>query len=364
MSFQKEEELYPIIRVYFERNGYHPVVQTPKISIMIGDISFKPDITARKGVKLVAVEAKLSVDESSITQSIVQASFYQRGCTHVYVAYPEDEFTKAGEEFRKTLIEECKKNKMGVLLVKKENVDEILEAVYSDKINFALAQQVIVDLERVGLRFDHWHAHPSLVKDACIELSKRERIERGAFEVLMKDIKEVNWLKEASATTTVENRIWCSIEVAKDMGLIEEADGLLKLSNVGRCLLRYVVKLADLGKPLTSVSKAFFISLLLGIKPFLKMIETLEAEKEMLSDWSICNNCGFKSATFKKFGESLAEFRCPKCGSSNINKSLSHVIQDETGDYFAYFATLFALRLGLIKKTKTEKRIRYVGLLQ
>lgn len=133
MFFKKEEEMYPIISMYFQDQGFKVVVDSPRgHGIFFRSLKgWHIDIAGvRKDpmVEVVAVEVKNNLGESSVLDALSKVEMYRSVCNRAYVAFPKDVFNEANN---KKVIEEiqelCKRRGIGLLLIGRK-CDEIINA--------------------------------------------------------------------------------------------------------------------------------------------------------------------------------------------------------------------------------------------
>lgn len=133
MLFKKEDEMYPIIRSYFQDQGFKVVVDSPRGSgIFFRSLKgWNIDIAGMKKapvLEVVAVEVKKDLGKSSILDALSKAEMYRGVCNRTYIAFPNDVFNEAdNKEAAKEIDELCKRRGIGLFIVGKK-CEEIINA--------------------------------------------------------------------------------------------------------------------------------------------------------------------------------------------------------------------------------------------
>ncbi len=357
-DFVSEKDMYPLIMEYLRKHGYIPVLGEGELSIPIGDKIFYPDVSGKRGVEVCAVEAKNAMDDKNVIEAFVQAEMYQKGCTHVYIAFPKQLFEGCDQKFQNAILERCKKEGLGLLIVSKNDTTAIISPTPSTKIDYEILGKIHETFESY-MRSDVqeiYNTLPELVKDVCILLSAPKS--RQQFETELKEDKRINWTKKSGARLinpddAVRNRIRSTIESAKVLGLISENDGVLSRTVSGEY---FVAGLGEdhVGKPLPLHCKTFLQAILLRSSTIAQAVQTLLKEKEMYFDYIVCENCWYKEwIGWPRKKENLL---CPKC-KSPMKTCLTYEVQA------SYYPLKFAEELEIFKfQTAKKPRIRRVSL--
>lgn len=356
-DFAAEKEMYPLIIEYLRQHGYIPVLGERELPIPIGDKTFYPDVSGKRGIEVCAVEAKNAIDEVSVIEAFVQAEIYQKGCTHVYIAFPKQLFEICDQKFQNAILERCKKEGLGLLIVSKHGVTELFSPTPSTKIDYEILGKIHETFESY-MRSDVqeiYNTLPELVKDIVVLLSTPKS--RQQFETELKEDRRINWIKKSGARLIsqediVKNRIRSTIESAKVLGLIKEKDGVLSRTILGEY---FVAGLSNqIGEPLSSHCKAFLQAILLKSSIIIQAIQTLQKEKEMYFDYIVCENCWHKE--WMGWPQRKENLSCPRCGSP-MKTCLTYEVQA------SYYPLKFAEELNILKfQTAKKPRIRRVYL--
>lgn len=133
-GFGKEEEMYPILKTWLETEkgcsqAYH--VKESSFSFKPADRRKIPDVIgSRVGadgtIEIISIEAKKSVSDSNEVLNQVQGGL--AFCQRVYLAVPKKEYDAADNLLKERLYTRIASMNVGLLLVLKTRVDEILPA--------------------------------------------------------------------------------------------------------------------------------------------------------------------------------------------------------------------------------------------
>jgi hypothetical protein len=245
-EFLEEEELYELVAAYFLEQGYMPVKVNSVAAVK--DARYRPDVVGLNGMKVVGVEVEAYFDEYKILEATTQAKIYQRGCTHVYVAFPQKEYEKASKEdaetkkfdrLRSIVDRICEESGIGILLIDTKTRKSKLkrEACFSQRLDLEDYGYVMEQL-RGEARALIYNTRPFLIRDLCVILLSREGLKKDELlKELRSSLPDNHWLI-GSRGSTVESRIRNTLETAESMGLVKVSDeNECTLSHAGRYLV-------------------------------------------------------------------------------------------------------------------------------
>jgi predicted Zn-ribbon and HTH transcriptional regulator len=339
-----EEKLYPMVKDHLEKNGFYPVKITPSIRIR----GYKPDVAGLKDKAVQCIEVKPDFNEYSVMAAITQARVYMFGSTHVFIAFPANQWKipkqKKLRELAQKLCEECG---LGIYLIDEENgeIEKIMDAKFSKWFDLHDYDNTIQQLEgKEWIRLEN--TYPEYIRDLCIYLQTAPSISRKELsEKLYKNFDKNYWLEksrsQASKDKATKNRIKGAIIGAVELGFISvepDKDGnenqdILILSYAGKILAKLNEKEINKDKieKMNEKTKTFFSAYLLRF-PIIRMaIDILQENgKTMPVGQSPCKSCDFKHWEIKKFKIKDRKILCPKC-NGEINICISHKLQLEYG---------------------------------
>jgi len=144
----REEELYEIVRGFLEHvKGCEKVVVN---RVVFREIKrWIIDVVGVRDHEIYCVEVKKNFSFDSVFAALKQSEFMCTACTHVYVCFPKDEYSKADSDLRNYLLSVCNDIGVGVLLVEEGRVEEIKEPVVEkvkNRIDFRNYYSVLTQL--------------------------------------------------------------------------------------------------------------------------------------------------------------------------------------------------------------------------
>ncbi|MHA1294331.1 MAG: hypothetical protein ACTSQJ_16935 [Promethearchaeota archaeon] len=346
-----EKDYYPIIKTFLQHRGYFPVKITPNLKVR----DYYPDVTGLKRKKVITVEVKNELNTKILINAITQASIYQLGSTHSYIAFPLDSWRDPKKKkLRKLALERCKNLKLGIYLVdyKKGDVLKELKAKFNDNIDLEDYDQVIQQLEGTCPNVIN-NTLPEYIRDLCKYLSDSPSnlTRRELFNRLEREFSKEYWLKDAAHNTKPINRIKATlkglialnlieIDPAKDEDTIHKND-IIKLTSYGKLLNNFNEGKINKAKPdnLDEKMSSYLSGYLLKNPIIMKTVEILTSEKRsLLLHISKCIYCDFKTTKFSELIEDN-EFKCPSC-NEELDLSLNHRLRVYFGTKEDYWDTI------------------------
>jgi hypothetical protein len=190
LLFEKEEDMYSLIGKYFEEHGYNILIDKPRGS----GIKFKSlkgwtiDVVGvKKGEnsEVVAVEAKNSLDSSSVLDALSKAEMYRNVCTRVYVAFPKDDLhSKDNKETVREIRQECERRGIGMLEIGKE-CKPLLSAVPSS-LRIDMFRDILLEFEKRAKKFNGFEEEDFARYYSDIE----DEVVWHKFELLIEEVEK------------------------------------------------------------------------------------------------------------------------------------------------------------------------------
>jgi len=209
MSIRHEQDMYPIVGSFLKSKfGCVPVQNKIRFNLLKNwTIDVAGIVRKTENPEIVAVEVKRDLSPYSLLQAISQAEMYQKVCTRVYVAFPEEEinrFKKANARDWKKMRNLCEEKGIGVLSVGEGSSDEIQSALELPQ-NIDIYDDIIVQFEeRIIAGFEGFD-NKDFDYFLGIEVARKNVVHRKIASFLQ-DIKE-NLLKRCRELPSIDPRL-------------------------------------------------------------------------------------------------------------------------------------------------------------
>ena len=314
----KEEIMYPIIKEF--------LISEKRCTRASEGVSFsyikgwRIDVAGIIGAKIYAVEAKPKLDFNSFSTALMQARYYRKACTHVFICLP-----KPRKESEDELLEHinglCRQEGVGIILFDKNQIKiEQLRDADRSQVDLDLYFKVMQQLTSETPSGKIQGARVFLVRDLCFFLSKGKNseveLQKQFFSEIPKDKKEYWRAQYINPRTSPDRTLEATLVASMEMGFVARNDeDNLYLTALGKSLVNIIdtskVKTKSLGKAV----KAFFHAYSQKYPEVrAALLELREFGARMLFGSNECTICGFK----KSFWYNRAIIRensvlCPSC---------------------------------------------------
>ena len=314
----KEEMMYPIIKDY--------LITEKRCTRASDEISFsyikgwRIDVAGISGAKIYAVEAKPKLDFNLFSSALMQARYYRKACTHVFICLPKP-IKENEDELLEHINELYKQEGIGILLFnKKQSEIEQLRDAERAQVDLDLYYKVMQQLtsEKPSGRIQG--ARVFLVRDLCFFLSRGKTSQVGLqnrfFSEIPKDKKEYWRAQYINPRTSPDRTLGATVVASMELGFVEkDNEGILFLTALGKSFVNIIdtsrVKTKSLGKAV----KAFFHACSQKHPEVRAALRELKEFKgKMMFASNECTKCGFK----KGFWYGRAKIQegkvlCPRC---------------------------------------------------